>query len=60
MATLVDDGDEVLLEHPAYGLLEDALRPSARVVKRFPRAEENGYALDPAEVRRAVTPERPS
>ena len=55
-ATLVGDGDEVLLEHPAYGLLEDALLALGAVVKRFPGREENGYALDPAAVRQAVTP----
>ncbi|MCU1232637.1 MAG: aminotransferase [Candidatus Solibacter sp.] len=55
-ATLVDDGDEVLLEHPTYGLLEDALRSLGAVIKPMPRDPENGYALDPAAVRRAITP----
>uniref|UniRef100_Q02AV4 Aminotransferase n=1 Tax=Solibacter usitatus (strain Ellin6076) TaxID=234267 RepID=Q02AV4_SOLUE len=55
-ATLVNDGDEVLLEHPVYGLLEDALRSLGAEVKRFTRVRENGYALDPAAVRRAVSP----
>ena len=55
-ATLIEDGDEVLLEHPAYGLLEDALLSLGAVVKRFPRDPEQGYALDPAAVRRALTP----
>lgn len=56
MASLLEPGDEVLLEHPAYGLLLDALRYIGAEVKRFPRTEESGYALDPAAVRRAVTP----
>ncbi len=55
-ATLLDDGGEVLLEHPTYGLLEDALLSLGAAVKHFPRARENGYALDPAAVRRAITP----
>jgi aspartate/methionine/tyrosine aminotransferase len=55
-ATLLNEGDEVLLEHPAYGLLEDALRSLGAEVKHFPRAVENGYALDPAAVRRAISP----
>jgi aspartate/methionine/tyrosine aminotransferase len=54
-ATLVNDGDEVLLEYPAYGLLEDALQSLGAEVKHFPRAGENDYALDPAVVRRAVS-----
>jgi hypothetical protein len=56
MATLLEAGDEVVIEHPAYGLLVDAARCVGGEVKRFARREENGYAVDPAEVRRAVTP----
>ncbi len=56
MATLLEAGDEVLIEHPAYGLLIDAARYIGVTVKRFARREENGYAVDPEEVRRAVTP----
>ena len=55
MATLLDAGDEVLIEHPAYGLLVDAARYIGASIKRFARREENGYAVDPAELRRAVT-----
>jgi aspartate/methionine/tyrosine aminotransferase len=54
-ATLIGEGDEVLLECPAYGLLEDALRSLGAVVRRFGRDPENGYALDPGAVRRAIT-----
>ena len=56
MATLLEAGDEVVIEHPAYGLLVDAARYIGASVKRFARREENGYAVDPEEVRRAVTP----
>jgi len=56
MAALIDHGDEVIVEHPAYGLLLDALLHLGATVKRFPRHEEDGYALNPAEVRRAMTP----
>jgi aspartate/methionine/tyrosine aminotransferase len=55
-ATILDAGGEVLIEHPAYALLEDALRYVGADLKAFARREENGYALDPAEVRRAITP----
>jgi aspartate/methionine/tyrosine aminotransferase len=56
MATLLDPGDEVLIEHPAYGLLVDAALYIGADVKRFERTEESGYALDPEAVRRAMTP----
>ncbi len=56
MATLLDPGDEVLIEHPAYGLLVDAASYIGADVKRFPRTEESGYALDPAAVRDVITP----
>src|SRR5260370_15867873 len=55
-ATMVNHGDEVLLEYPTYGLLEDALRSLGADVKHLPRPMENCYALDPAAVRRAVSP----
>ncbi|HVN04296.1 MAG TPA: aminotransferase class I/II-fold pyridoxal phosphate-dependent enzyme [Bryobacteraceae bacterium] len=56
MAALIDPGDEVLIEHPAYELLVSAALFLGADVKRFARRAENGYALDPAEVRRALTP----
>ena len=56
MATLIDPGDEVLIEQPTYELLTSTLRFLGATVKHFARTEENGFALDPAEVRRAITP----
>jgi len=56
MAALLDPGDEVLIEHPAYELLVSAALYLGAAVKRFPRTEESGYALDPAAIRRAITP----
>jgi aspartate/methionine/tyrosine aminotransferase len=55
-STLLDPGDEVLIEHPTYGLLLDALEAVGAVVKRFARTHENGYALEAEAVRRAITP----
>jgi aspartate/methionine/tyrosine aminotransferase len=55
-ATLLEEGDEVLLEHPCYGLLEDALRSLGANVKPFVRDAAAGYALDPLRVRAAITP----
>jgi aspartate/methionine/tyrosine aminotransferase len=55
-ATLLEPGDEVLIEHPTYGLLLDALEYVGATIKRFARTHENGYAVDIDTVRRAVTP----
>lgn len=56
MAALLDPGDEVLIEQPTYELLTSTLLYLGAAVKTFVRDENNGYALDPAEVRRAITP----
>lgn len=56
MAALIDPGDEVLIEQPTYELLTSTLLYLGASVKRFARREESGYALDPSEVRRAITP----
>jgi aspartate/methionine/tyrosine aminotransferase len=56
MATIIEPGDEVLVEHPAYGPILDVARYLQANVKRFQRTEENGWAVDPEEVRRCVTP----
>ncbi|PYJ13556.1 MAG: aminotransferase, partial [Verrucomicrobia bacterium] len=56
MAAIIEAGDEVLIEHPAYGPILDVAHYLEANVKRFRRAEENRWAIDPAEVRRCVTP----
>ena len=56
MATLLDPGDEVLIEQPTYELLTSTLLYLGATVKTFVRDEDDGYALDPSEVRRAITP----
>jgi len=55
-ATLLEPGDEVLIEHPTYGLLVDALQYVGAEVRSFARRPECGWAIDVDEVRRAVTP----
>jgi aspartate/methionine/tyrosine aminotransferase len=55
MATLIDPGDEVLIEQPTYELLTSTLLYLGANVKSFARTEESGYALDPAQVRRVIT-----
>jgi len=55
MATLLDPGDEVLIEQPTYELLTSMLLYLGAAVKHFARTEESGYALDPAQVRHVIT-----
>ena len=56
MAAILEPGDEVLIEHPAYGPILDVARYLEANVRRFSRAVENSWAIDPKEVRRCVTP----
>jgi aspartate/methionine/tyrosine aminotransferase len=56
MAAIIEPGDEVFIEHPAYGPILDVAQYLQANVKRFPRTEENGWAVDPGEIRRCVTP----
>ena len=56
MAAIIESGDEVLIEHPAYGPMVDVAYYLEAKVKRFRRAEENGWAIDPEEVLRCITP----
>src|SRR5947199_5865139 len=56
MAAIIEPGDEVLIEHPAYGPILDVAQYLQANVKRFRRAEENGWAIDLADVRHCVIP----
>ena len=56
MAAIIEPGDEVLIEHPAYGPILDVARYLHADVKRFPRTEETGWAVDPNAVRACITP----
>jgi aspartate/methionine/tyrosine aminotransferase len=56
MAALIDSGDEVLIEHPTYELLTATASYLGAIVKTFARREESGYALDPAEILRVLSP----
>ena len=42
MAAVIESGDEVLIEHPAYGPILDVAHYLEAKVKRFRRIEENG------------------
>jgi hypothetical protein len=56
MAAILEPGDEVLIEHPGYGPILDVARYLHADVKRFPRTEETGWAIDPNTVRSCITP----
>lgn len=56
MATVVERGDEVLIEQPTYEPMLAALRYLGAEIKRFSRSFENGYQIDLDELRRLVTP----
>ncbi len=56
MATLLDPGDEVLVERPTYGLLLDVARYLGATVRRFDRRPEEEFRIDPAAVEEAMTP----
>jgi aspartate/methionine/tyrosine aminotransferase len=56
MASIIEPGDEVLIEHPAYGPILDVARYLHADVKRFARPRENGWVIDPGEILRAITP----
>src|SRR5258705_4649899 len=56
MAAIIEPGDEVVIEHPAYDPILDIAQYLQANVKRVRRAAENGWTIDPTEVRRCITP----
>lgn len=56
MAALLDPGDEALIEEPAYPLLVDTALYLGATVRRFPRHLENGWAIEPVQIRARITP----
>ena len=55
-AALLEPGDDVLVERPGYDPLTAVARIFGATVRRFERRFENGFALDPDEVRLALRP----
>jgi aspartate/methionine/tyrosine aminotransferase len=55
MAATFDPGDEVLIEHPTYELLESTARYLGADIRHFERRFEHGFRIDPAEVERNLT-----
>jgi aspartate/methionine/tyrosine aminotransferase len=56
MAVVLEPGDEVVLEQPAYGPLLDVAEYLGARVKRLPRRFESGFAVDLDALQRALTP----
>lgn len=54
---MLDRGDEVLVEHPAYEPLVVAAEAAGAVVRRFDRGPACGFAVDPERVIAALTPQ---
>jgi len=56
MAALVNSGDEILMESPAYDPLLALAYYLGAEVKRFQRTFENGFRISPAEIERNLSP----
>lgn len=56
MGALLSPGDEVVMERPFYDPLISAARFVGADVRTFDRRYEDGYALDPDALARAMTP----
>lgn len=50
MAAVLEPGDEVLIEQPAYSLLVEVAQYLGARISRFTRRIENGFRIDPAEI----------
>jgi hypothetical protein len=56
MAALLEPGDEVVIEQPAYGLLLDVLDYLGARARRIERRPENDFAISLGEMAAAMTP----
>ena len=56
LAALINPGDEILLESPAYEPLLRLAEYLGASVKRFQRSFENGWRISPDEIRRNLSP----
>ncbi len=55
MATILNRGDDVLIEHPTYSALRDVALYLGANIRSFKRPVENKYRVDPDDVASAVT-----
>ncbi|MGB0035049.1 MAG: pyridoxal phosphate-dependent aminotransferase [Candidatus Acidiferrales bacterium] len=56
LAALLESGDEVLIEEPAYEAILSASQYLGAKIRRFPRKFEAGFQVDAREVERAISP----
>lgn len=56
MAAIVDPGDEVLIEQPAYGPLVDVANYLGARVKRFERKFETNFVVEPDQIEKSIAP----
>ena len=56
MAALLKPGDEVLIEHPTYGLLLDVAHYLGARVRQIARSFENNFDISLPEMEQAITP----
>jgi aspartate/methionine/tyrosine aminotransferase len=56
MATILEPGDEVLIEYPAYGPILDIAQYLHANVKRFLRTRETDWVINPGKILRVITP----
>ena len=59
MATLIEPGDEVLIEHPGYDPLLGAASFLGASIKRFQRSPTGAFRLDPADIERHLSSSTP-
>jgi aspartate/methionine/tyrosine aminotransferase len=57
MATILERGDEVLIEHPVYDPLLQIPTYLGAKINRFPRRFEDGFRIDVEAVKRCLTPQ---
>jgi len=55
MAAVVEPGDDVLVEWPAYGILLEVASHLGANILRFERRFEDGFQIDPDQVRAKIT-----
>jgi aspartate/methionine/tyrosine aminotransferase len=55
MATLLEPGDEILLEHPVYEPIQAAAAYLKAKIIRFDRKQEKGFELDLNEIEQKIT-----
>jgi aspartate/methionine/tyrosine aminotransferase len=55
-AGTLEPGDDILVEQPAYEPMFEAAKLVGANILRFHRRFENGFAIDPTDIERAITP----